>query len=129
MKRVVLSALMVIFLIGLAYAGTIEKEFDIAKGNKLILDLETGGSVYISGWDKDKVGVKTHVSRIDSDAYDIDFDAGSSRIKITSDHRGSWLKRNNKSGGHFEFDLKVPSEFDIEIETMGGEVNVVDVKG
>ncbi len=120
--------MMVLTLVGIGYAGTIEKEFDIAKGNKLILDLETGGSIYISGWDKDKVAVKVHVSRIDSDEYDIDFDAGSSRIRITSDHKGSWFKRHNR-GGHFEFDIKVPSKFDIEVETMGGEVNIVDVAG
>ena len=127
MKRI-LTAVLVLAMASIGFAETIEKEFDIAKGNKIILDLETGGSISISSWDKDKVAVKVHVSRIDSDAYDLDFDAGSSSVRITSDHKGSWLKKHNR-GGHFEFDIKVPSEFDIEIETMGGEVYVSDVKG
>ncbi len=127
MKKMI-TVMLTLALASIGYAETIEKEFDIAGGNELTLDLETGGSVYISGWEKNKVGVKVHVSGIDSDAYYIDFDSGSSRITINSDYKGGWF-RKNKNSGYFEFDIKVPSEFDLQIETLGGDVRVADVKG
>jgi len=128
MKKIILIAIAILSSANPAYAGRIEKEFDIARGKKLTLELDTGGAVYISGWDKDKVGVKIHVFGIDENEYEIDFDAGSSAIIISSDYKG-WLKKRDRRGGNFEFDIKVPGAFNIDIETMGGEVSIADVEG
>ena len=128
MKKIILIAVAILSLASMAFAGTIEKEFDIAKGKKLTLDLDTGGAVYISGWDKDKVGVKVHVFGVDESEYEINFDAGSSAVTINSDYKG-WLKKKGRHGGNFEFDIKVPGIFDIDIETMGGEVSIADIEG
>jgi DUF4097 and DUF4098 domain-containing protein YvlB len=128
MKRIIGVTILALALAYPAGADTIKKEFDIASGKRLSLDLDTGGDIYIAGWDKEKVEVKIHIFGADPDDYDIDFDAGSSAVRITSDLRGRWHNRG-KRGGEFEYDIKVPRIFDIEIETMGGEVNIVDVEG
>jgi hypothetical protein len=121
-----LTTILALALLGMTANGqTIRKEFDLAKGGKLEIDLGTGGDVYISGWDKDKVAVKVHVSGVDEDEYKIDFDKKSSGLEITTDYRGRWERHN----GDFEFDLKVPRKFDIEVETNGGTVQVADVEG
>jgi DUF4097 and DUF4098 domain-containing protein YvlB len=125
MKKVLLVAILVMALANLCFGQTIKKDFDIGMGNKLELDLETGGGLYISGWDKEKVAVKIHISGVDEDDYDLDFDAGSSRIKISSDYSSRWGRHD----GDFEFDIKVPQRFDIEIESSGGGVHIVDVEG
>ena len=63
MRRLLLTTILVLAMLGMTANGqTIRKEFDLAKGGKLEIDLGTGGDVYISGWDKDKVAVKVHVS-------------------------------------------------------------------
>lgn len=126
MKRVLLTTILALALLALTAAGqTIRKEFDLAMGGKLEIDLDTGGDVYISSWDKEKVAVKVHVSGLDEDEYKIDFDKKSSGLEITTDYRGRWERHN----GEFEFDLKVPRKFDIEVETNGGAVHVSEVEG
>lgn len=125
MKKVLLVTVLVMALANLCFGQTIKKDFDIGMGNKLILDLETGGGVYISGWDKEKVAVKVHISGVDEDDYDLDFDAGSSRIRISSDYNRRWGRHD----GDFEFVIKVPEKFDIEIESSGGGVHIADVEG
>lgn len=128
MRRFIAIIMMVSAAVSMAAAGTIEKEFDIAGGKKLILDLDTGGAIYIKGWDKDKVLAKIHAVGVSEDEYEINFDPGSSALKITSDYRGRF-GRHEKHGGDFEFDIKVPDKFDIDIRTMGGEVYISDVEG
>lgn len=125
MKKFLLVTIMVMALANLCPGQTIKKDFNIRMGNKLVLDLETGGGVYISGWDKEKVAVKVHISGVDEDDYDLDFDAGSSSIKISSDYSSRWGRHD----GDFEFDIKVPERFDIEIESSGGGVHIADVEG
>ena len=125
MKKVLLVTILALALVNISIGQTIKKDFDIGMGNKLVLDLETGGGIYISGWDKEKVAVKVHISGVDEDDYDLDFDAGSSRIKISSDYRRRWGRHD----GDFEFDIKVPEKFDIEVESSGGGVHIADVEG
>ena len=125
MKKVLLITVLALAMANMGIAGTIEKEFDIGMGKKLVLDLETGGGVYISGWDKEKVAVEVHISGVDEDDYDLDFDARSSIIRIRTDYRKRWGRHD----GDFEFDIKVPEKFDIEIESSGGGIHIADVEG
>jgi DUF4097 and DUF4098 domain-containing protein YvlB len=125
MKKILLITALALAMANIGVAGTIEKEFDIAMGKKLVMNLETGGSVYISGWGKEKVAIKVHVYGVDDDDYDLDFDTRSSGIEISTDYRGRW-RRND---GDFEFDLKVPKKFDIEIESTGGAVHINGIEG
>ena len=128
MKRMIIIVATALALQNFSYADTIEKEFDIGMGKKLSLDLKTGGAVYIAGWDKDKALVKVHVFGIDEDEYVLVFEAGASELRITSDYEGKWGRRNRR-GGDFEFDIRVPAKFDIDIETMGREIAIADVEG
>jgi DUF4097 and DUF4098 domain-containing protein YvlB len=125
MKRVLMVMVLVPAIAGIGGAETIKKDFDIGMGQKLELDLETGGGIYISGWDKEKVAVTVHVFGVDKDDYDLDFDARSSVIRIRSDYRRRWGRHD----GDFEFDIKVPERFDIEVESSGGTVHIADVEG
>ncbi len=125
MRKFLLATIMVMALANLCFGQTIKKEFDIGMGNELVLDLGTGGGIYISGWDEEKVAVKVHISGVDEDDYDLDFDAGSSSIKISSDYSSRWGRHD----GDFEFDIKVPERFDIEIESSGGSVHITGVEG
>lgn len=127
MKKLICVCLAVFFLASLAFADdVIKREFDISKGGKLILDTEIGGDIYIKGWDGDNVVLKAEVIRMDEGDYNMDFDAGSGTLAITVDKEGRWWKRND---GEIDFSIKVPNEFDIEIETSAGPVVVEDIKG
>ncbi len=125
MKKILLITALALAVANMGVAGTIKKEFDIGMGKKLVMDLETGGGIFISGWDKEKVAVKVHVSGVDEDDYDLDFDTRSSGVKISADYRKRWGRHD----GDFEFDVKVPEKFDIEIESSGGGIHIVNVEG
>lgn len=126
MKRILPTTIMALALIWAAASGeTIRKEFGLAMGSELVMDVDTGGDVYISGWDKEKIEVKVHVSGADPDEYDIDSHEKSSGLEISADYRS----RRGRNRGDFEFDLKVPRRLDIEIDNRGGAVHISDVEG
>jgi len=127
MKKLIFLCLTVFFLTSLASADdVIKREFDISKGGKLILETEIGGDIYVKGGDENKVVVKAEVIRMDESDYDMDFDDGSGTLSITVEKNGRW---RNHDRGEIDFSIKVPNEFDIEIETAAGPVVVEDVKG
>jgi DUF4097 and DUF4098 domain-containing protein YvlB len=126
MVRTILVSIVAVMLVtAFASAEVIEKEYDIAMGQKLIVDLETGGSIYIKGWDKEKVWIKARINGIDKDDYTFDIDASSSVIRIESDYDSKW--GNNKSS--IEVLIKVPNKFTLDLETMGGSVEIENVEG
>lgn len=127
MKKIICLCLAVIFLASPAFADeVIKREFDISKGNRLVLETEIGGDIYIKGWDGNKIMVKAEVIRMDEDDYEIDFDLSSTVLDIRVEKNGSWWKRDR---GEIDFSIKVPNEFNIEIETAAGPVVIEDVKG
>ena len=127
MKRTLFVCLLLAFLTSFVFADdVIKREFEISGGKTLILETEIGGDIYVKGWNQDKIEVKAEVYRIDDDDYRIDFDVASSGLTIVAEKKSSWLKRG---GGEMDFTIKVPGEFNVEIETAGGSVNVEDIKG
>jgi DUF4097 and DUF4098 domain-containing protein YvlB len=127
MKKTLFIFVALVFLFSLVSANdVIKREFDVNKGETLTLMTEIGGDIYIKGHDKDKIEIKAEVYRIDKDDYDIDFDPDKSGLMVDVDKRGGFWKGNN---GKIDFTVIVPKEFNIEIETSGGPVNIENIKG
>ena len=127
MKRTLLIGMFLALLTSFVFANeVIKREFDVSSGKKLVLETEIGGDIYIKGTDKDKIEVKAEVYRIDEDDYEINFDKYSSGLTITVDKKGSWRKRK---GGDIDFSIKVPHEFDVEVESAGGSVVIENIRG
>jgi len=106
--------------------GTMVKEFDVESGQELIVDLETGGSLDIRGWDKKKVEV-TVIYRDRADYVDIEIERTKSGVQIESSLAGGrgWPKSFDSP----DFEIRVPMKFDLDLHTMGGEIRVEDVEG
>ena len=127
MKKALCICLLTAFLVPAVLADDIiKREYEISKGGNLILETEIGGDIYVKGWEEDKVIVKAEVIDVDDDAYELYFDQSSSRLKIEVDKKRNWRKRDS---GKIDFFIKVPAEFNIEIETTGGPVTIEDIKG
>ena len=103
---------------------TIEKSFPVQMGGKLELDLDTGGDVEITGWDKPEIAVTVDIGGDDADRVDVEFDDGSSYLNIHSDCS---KKRHVDVDVHFT--IKVPKRCDVRIESNGGEVAIEGVEG
>jgi hypothetical protein len=103
----------------------LESDFNIPTGKKLNLQLKTGGSVNITGWDKEVVSIKLTANG--PDWKDCKFEAKETPdvLEIVARYQGS---RNSYSTS-LHFEIKVPKKLDIQIESAGGALRIIDVAG
>jgi DUF4097 and DUF4098 domain-containing protein YvlB len=123
--------LLFLFLVGLGaslQASTvdrIERRFDAPTGETLHLDLRTGGSVVITGWDRKEVHVIADARGRDAEDCKIDIEKVSDGVEIRSVYKGD---RGNYSTS-FRFEISVPEHYDIELSSGGGSINIVRLNG
>ena len=120
-----------LLLVLLLFAGTVfalpqvKKQLDVKSGQKLVVDLECGSDIIIEGWDKNVVDIDVDIRGRDADDVDVEISETSYGVLIAADFYSN--RRNNSTKG--EITVKVPLKFDLELETMGGELNVDNVDG
>ncbi len=103
----------------------VEQVFDVKEGGKVELDIDTGGDIYVTGWDNDKIAVEVVIEGRNWENVEVDFDKTRSGLKIDV-YFDKKLKRNRVNN---KIHLKVPEKFDIHFSTMGGDVKIEQVEG
>ena len=103
----------------------ITKEFNVEKGQTLLIDLETGGEIAIVGWDQNIVNVSAMISGRDAEDVEIEFDQNSDGVEIYSDYNS---RRRNRSC-NIRLEIKVPKVFNLDLETSGGEIELDGIEG
>lgn len=106
-------------------AQTVERSFDVEAGNRLTLDLNTGGSITIKGWDRNTVTVKADLRGRDAEDIDLEIEAVRGGVQVDAEYRNE--RRRRQSG--IDFEIMVPARFDVMLETMGGDVTIANVEG
>lgn len=99
------------------------KKVPAGSGGKLVLDLDAGGKVRISGTGGSAVEVV--YSGACSPPCEVNVEESGGAVRVTN----GFEKRGRSSNSDLEFDIKVPARFDIEIESMGGGLSIDDVDG
>ena len=105
------------------YSGELKKEINAKPGGLLDVEINMGGTISIRGWDKDLVQVTTSFRgrELDEDVW--------VEIKDKGDgvyvHAGSDRNRSED----LEFEIYVPSKYNLELNTLGGSITVVGVEG
>ncbi len=121
--------LFVILFIAISFVGaqerTINKEFDVKPGQKLVLDFETGMSIDIKGWDKNVVKAEIYLDGRDVEDIEIEFDQSSNKVAIFSEYVGRRENYRDRSEAH----IMVPKKFDVDLSTAGGGVTIENVDG
>jgi len=102
----------------------IVKEFGAKRGGELVLDIETGGKISITGWDKELVKVEVRLDGRDADRFEIDFDERPGGLEIETDYSGRGC-----GSCDVEMEILVPSEFDVTVGSMGGSICIGNVTG
>jgi DUF4097 and DUF4098 domain-containing protein YvlB len=121
--RAAISIIMFFMFVAVTvFAGTFEKEFNISPGKKLSINLQTGGSIEVTGWNKNSVKVLVEYRGSKFDEEGVDFYQSSSGLDIDVSY-GSY----NEHG--LDFIINVPEKFDVDIQTMGGDISIVKVEG
>jgi len=117
------NTMLLLFIASFIFAGEIVKEYDVAPGGKLEVDVKTGGEITVEGWDKNKAKIIVHFSgsKLDEDIeVDIDSKSGDVYLEV-------WASGNARQ--RLSFEIKLPNKFDIDLKTMGGEMTVSNLEG
>ncbi|HUU46937.1 MAG TPA: hypothetical protein VM118_14510 [Acidobacteriota bacterium] len=124
MMRRLLPLLACLCLVASAHAaGDISREFPVSPGGRLDIDLRSGGSLDINGWDRDVVSIEVMFRDCDPDDYTFDFDATKSGVRVRSEME----RRVNRS--NISMRIRVPDRFDLKLRTAGGGISISDVEG
>jgi DUF4097 and DUF4098 domain-containing protein YvlB len=103
----------------------IERQFTVASGKRLKIDLKTGGSLDITGWDSEQVAVNATLGGRDGRDAEVTFDETPEGLEIHS----RFTERRKSRSSNLRFEIKVPRRFDISLNTMGGGVRIAGVEG
>jgi DUF4097 and DUF4098 domain-containing protein YvlB len=103
---------------------TVQKSFPVKAGGRLVLDLDAGGELEISGWAKDEVAVTVEIGGRDAEAVRIEFDHVANRVEIHS-----YCEKRRGCSTRLRFTISVPERFDIDVDSKGGSVEIEGVEG
>lgn len=119
-----LSSVLAVFSLG-AYAEEINKSFDVGRDGTLKIDTDVG-SIEIATHAAETVKVTVEIDGFDSDDFEVTFDHDGDSLSIEGDKRNnssSWGRRS------VHFDIVVPEQYNLSLDTSGGSIRVSDLKG
>lgn len=122
-SRLLALSLLLAFSFGTAKAQNVHRTFDVSAGQKLELDLETGGDVTITGWDRNQVDVTVTVDGQDKDDITINMEESSRGVEISSEFK------RRRARADVEMVIRVPRKFNLEISLTGGDVHIENIEG
>lgn len=119
------------------YEDTITKTFNVKKGQLFYLKSDLG-TVEVDTWGRDEVKVtvtrkadtnsKSRAEDIFED-LDLEFDQNSEGVTVRAEYLGpkGWLGERRRLKLHFA--VTVPREFNLDVNTAGGSIQVTDLIG
>jgi len=115
---------------GRYFIADIEKSFDVKKGGDLVME-KIRGDVYVTTWDKNTV--KIHEIR-KMDVYtEAEAKAVLKKTDVIYQQTGNTIRvggeDNYRSYMSSKFEVVLPSEFNIDIGTSGGDISITELKG
>jgi len=126
MKKMLYVLLLAVLVSQPMLAKQIEEKIDASPGDLLEVDLETGGSLEIRGWDQNTVMVRATSEDGDADGQEITIQKTSKGVLVMTESTKKW-GRGHSHG--YDLMINVPRVYDLEIETMGGDIEVNGVEG
>ncbi|GJQ62812.1 MAG: hypothetical protein SCALA702_18650 [Melioribacteraceae bacterium] len=103
----------------------VKKSFDVKKGGTLTLDLQTGASIEVTAWDKDVVEIIYHIGGRDADLVEVEIEQRSNGVEVYS----SYSQKQNNVRTDEEIVAKVPANYNLDFNTMGGSVKLKGLDG
>jgi DUF4097 and DUF4098 domain-containing protein YvlB len=97
----------------------------VSPGETLVLDLKTGGSVEVQGWNEPRVTVEARLGGRDAEDTRVDVERVGDGVRVFSryvDHGSS------RSSSH-EFVIHVPEHFNVRLDSAGGGLSIENVEG
>ena len=97
----------------------------VKSGGTLNIDLKTGGRLVITSWDRPEVFVRASLAGRDWRRTAVRLRPYDGDATLESEYTGS---SNNQSSSH-AFDIQLPKNFNVRINSAGGSVSIAGVDG
>ncbi|MDQ6691083.1 MAG: hypothetical protein M3Z18_11295 [Gemmatimonadota bacterium] len=94
-------------------------------GGTLRLDLRTGGTVVILGWDKPQVAVRAGLGGRDWRETRVSLEPSGTGARLESRYSVSRSNQNSRNA----FEINVPRNFNVSISSAGGALSITGVNG
>jgi DUF4097 and DUF4098 domain-containing protein YvlB len=107
------------------FATEIRKEFQVQPGKTVDINLKTGGDIEIEGWNKDIVSIQGYLTANHNEDCEIVAEQNAAGVSIRSHYSGDRDDYNVKG----EIKLQVPDRFNVQVESMGGDIRIHGVEG
>lgn len=119
--------LVILAFISLPVLGSdpIVKEFKVRSGEKLDVNLKSGGSIHITGWPKSVARIKVFLPNGQNKGCEITIEKSGSVIEVESE-LDPFEHENCKSP---KLEIQVPQRFDLKLKTMGGNITIGNIEG
>lgn len=104
-----------------------EKTFSIQPGKDLKVETTTG-DVTVTTWDKSEVYIKVLGNDKAKDKIDFTFNNNNDEVSVIAKSEGSvfnWFS----TGIKMKYEIKVPAEFNTNINTSGGDIMIAEIRG
>jgi DUF4097 and DUF4098 domain-containing protein YvlB len=101
----------------------LEKEFEAGEGGLVEVLLMTGGTIRISGWQKDTVSIRAEKKGRDREYCSIRFEQGARGVRVETETVG----RNRSCS--VDITIQAPERSDIDLLTMGGDITLTGLAG
>jgi DUF4097 and DUF4098 domain-containing protein YvlB len=98
-------------------------DFDVKPGGTIEFDLKSGASVSILGWDKSKAKV-SYVQRGKGEYHDVEILQQRGGLLVKSD-----MEQLEGRARELAFEIRLPHEYDVRFESMGGSLKIIDLEG
>jgi beta-lactamase regulating signal transducer with metallopeptidase domain/DUF4097 and DUF4098 domain-containing protein YvlB len=105
--------------------STFEQSVSVRPGGALELDLETGASLTIKGWDQPQVRVRGSLGGRDWRNTEVRLEQAGSGARL----RSRYVGRSRSQSSSHHFDIWVPRRFSVGLQSAGGGVVISDVDG
>jgi DUF4097 and DUF4098 domain-containing protein YvlB len=99
-------------------------EFAFTPGSLLEIDLEGGGSTFVTGWDREGAQVTYFDTERDVEDHRVKLDAKDGGLRITTER----IRERNVSQA-LTFEIRVPHRVELEFYSGGGELELADLEG
>ncbi|MBU1096796.1 MAG: hypothetical protein KKB34_09975 [Bacteroidetes bacterium] len=103
---------------------TYNKEFKVKSGLTLKLDLKIGSDIQVESWNKEIVSINARIGGRSAKDIKVEFNETSDGIEVEASYEG-----NNNRNSDGMFTIKVPSKFNVNFSTMGGDVSLTGIDG
>ncbi|MCF6270361.1 MAG: DUF4097 domain-containing protein [Melioribacteraceae bacterium] len=103
-----------------------ERNYSV-KLNEALSVKVSAADVEIVGWDKNEVLIIVEGKESIKEKYDFSFSYKGGFVEIIAERKSSWSLWSSSNG--FRVKVKVPTEFNPEVKTSGGDIEIKDIIG